>query len=712
LLLPPVTSAAEITIYRDDYGVPHIYAESEEDGFYGLGYVQAQDKLMVLLGTVYWVSGRRASLEGADHLWSDIHMRRWMHLEEGRAGFERMSPQLQRNYRYYVRGVNRYLKDHPDLVPEWAIPLDAEIMVAVSRAIAWSVYQEREGLADCRRGGVTLADDIVKFHESLPWGASNGWLVGPGRTSSGAIIVASDPHSELGSGAFYEYRVHAGELHSSGYAIGPLMWQAHTRHVAWSMTAGNPDVADCYALAVDPENPRRYRFDAEWREMIVREEIFEVRGGEPVTMAFEYTRHNGVLSPVVGRDRACAYIVSTPYMHQAGKLDEEIYRMNLARDIDGVRAAMKTVAAMPQNVVIGDSSGRSLYIRSGMAPVHPEGYDFTRPVPGNSSATAWGGIHPLEDLVQIESPRQGYLQNNNVAPDAMFGDGNIDAHAYPADIFNDRPGRRTSRGARAVEVLSAASNLTFEEAQALLFDEKWISTEAWQRALRYAADTRPDLVANQTDTFRRVLDRLLHFDGRASADSAAALNYYHWRQGMRRLFLLNRFDGLLTLPWDECDFTPELAVALLGKLDAAIREMTALNGSTDVKLGDVFRVGRGETSWPLGGETIYEPEIPDCLGDISPFCERTMRAYGAGAADKQGIRRALRGTHAARLVMFSDPIRSMSLHLYGQNDDPASLHYDDQAALASQKRMKPTYFNREELLRHVESQITLEVDED
>jgi acyl-homoserine lactone acylase PvdQ len=384
--------------------------------------------------------------------------------------------------------------------------------------------------------------------------------------------------------------------------------------------------------------------------------------------------------------------------------------MNLARDIDGVRSAMKTVAAMPQNVVIGDSSGRSLYIRSGMSPVHPDGYDFTRPAPGNSSATAWRGIHPLQDLVQIESPQQGYLQNNNVAPDVMFGAGNIDARAYSTDIFNDRPGRRTTRGARTIEVLSAATDFTFEDAQALLFDEKWISTEAWQRALRYAADTRPDIVSHQTDTFRRLLARLLAFDGHASADSIAALSYYHWRQGMGRLFMLNRFDALLTQPWQERDFTPELAVALLGKLDAAIREMTALYGSTEVELGDVFRVGRGETSWPLGGETIDEPDIPVCVGDISPFCERTMRAYGSGVADAKGHRHAVRGTHAARLVMFSRPIRSMSLHLYGQSDDLASPHYNDQAALASEKRLKPTYFNREELVEHVESQITLEVD--
>ena len=48
------------------------------------------------------------------------------------------------------------------------------------------------------------------------------------------------------------------------------------------------------------------------------------------------------------------------------------------------------------------------------------GVNWSRPVPGNTSETAWKGTHPLEDLVQIKNPPQGYMQNNNVAPDTMM----------------------------------------------------------------------------------------------------------------------------------------------------------------------------------------------------------------------------------------------------------------------------------------------------
>ena len=124
--VPREPEQTTVTIYRDDFGVPHIYAGMEEFGFFGLGYAQAEDQLVKLLGAVYWIHGRRAELEGEALLAVDIEQRRWRHAEEGRDGFSRLDPQVQENYRQYIAGVNRYMADHPEKVPAWALPLDAE----------------------------------------------------------------------------------------------------------------------------------------------------------------------------------------------------------------------------------------------------------------------------------------------------------------------------------------------------------------------------------------------------------------------------------------------------------------------------------------------------------------------------------------------------------------------------------------------------------
>jgi acyl-homoserine-lactone acylase len=699
---------ATVTIYRDDFGVPHIYADQEESGLYGLGYAQAEDQLARLLGGIYLAHGRLAELEGESRLATDIELRRWRHVEAGLKGLERLDPQLRKNYDSFVAGVDRYLADHPDRKPAWALPFGAADLVALNRAIFWLGYASVLGPAECQ-AGVELQAGIRDFSEQAPRGASNGWALSPSRTASGSTILLADPHVEMQNPVYYEYRLHAGELDSAGYSLGPMLWQAHNRHVSWAMTTGNPDLWDCYEVEVDPENPTRYLFDGEWHEMVQQEEIFQVREGEPVTMTFEYTRHNGVLSPVVARRENKAYVVSVSQMNDAGVLDNEIYWMNQAESISELQEAMSMLGMFPQNIIAGDSSGNIWYLRAGKTPIRPAGYDWTRPVPGNDSKTAWQGFYSLDEMVQLLNPPQGFLQNNNVAPDVMFAADNIQASDFPAVLFNDTPGRITTRGMRSIEVLSAAQNFSIEDAREHAFDETWITARPWLKALAYALEQYPQWLDEHSGEATDLVRRLMAWNGEAVADSVAALNFFYWHSDMAEVLQRPGFEQLQTLPWNNEDFSPAFAAAILEQAERAAAKMVEAFASTDVAMGSVFRIGRGEQSWPLGGETIADAEMTACVADLSPLCDRTMRAFSSGPAGDQGQRRAYRGSNSMRLVEFSDPLRSWSLHVHGQSDDPASPHYDDQTRLMSQREFKPVYFNRQELENHIESTLVLDI---
>ena len=100
----------EVTVYRDVWGVPHIYARTEDAGFYGLAYAQAEDQFPQLLSMLLAYQGRAASVYGADTtpsglptIATDLRTLRWLHAEDAKTGFdERLSPQLKRNYAAYI----------------------------------------------------------------------------------------------------------------------------------------------------------------------------------------------------------------------------------------------------------------------------------------------------------------------------------------------------------------------------------------------------------------------------------------------------------------------------------------------------------------------------------------------------------------------------------------------------------------------------------
>jgi len=103
----------------------------------------------------------------------------------------------------------------------------------------------------------------------------------------------------------FEFRLHAGKLEQSGFSADGMVppVTAHNRNVAWAVTAGGPDVADCYAVETDHGKPRRYLYDGEWKEMTTKRATVQVKGSVPVTREFEYTRHNGIMPGRRGQRR-------------------------------------------------------------------------------------------------------------------------------------------------------------------------------------------------------------------------------------------------------------------------------------------------------------------------------------------------------------------------------------------------------------------------
>jgi len=493
-------------------------------------------------------------------------------------------------------------------------------MVAIPRALVYAGYHEQYAQVECGVNGMTYSRGMLPYRSTEKAPASNGWVVMPGRTAAGALILVSDPHVDTQNVAYYEYEMQAGDLHAAGYAMGPALWQSHTDGVAWAMTTGNPDFLDCYEIETDPANPRRYLYDGNALEMEVRKETIAIAGAAPVTRDFEYVRMNGMLAPVIARRDGKAYVASAADMDRAGYLSEEFYRMSKAQSVDELKQALATMSGMPQNITAGDHAGHVLYIRVGRAPIRPAGYYFTRPVPGNSAKTAWLGYHSIDDLVQLRDPRAGFLQNDNASPDVMTPEGGVNAQDYAADLYFDLPGRQTTRGARTLQVLAAHPRMTLDDAFALAFDEMWITAPGWVDALRYAAKTRPDLVAAASPATHAALKRILAFDGQAHAESEAAVDFYFWRAEANGPVAKLQNGAFIGWPWNKENFDREFATTLLTALAKSVETRHAAYGDRALKLGDVVRFTRGDVDLPAGGLTIDSTAVPLCVEMVRALC--------------------------------------------------------------------------------------------
>ena len=109
---------APVEVIRDDWGVPHIYAQNDDDLFFAQGYVMAQDRLWQMEMWRRWREGRLAEIFGPEALDYDRRVRLMMY----RGPFDETEwtsyhPDARRLFTAHAAGVNAYIEQHRDNLP-------------------------------------------------------------------------------------------------------------------------------------------------------------------------------------------------------------------------------------------------------------------------------------------------------------------------------------------------------------------------------------------------------------------------------------------------------------------------------------------------------------------------------------------------------------------------------------------------------------------
>jgi acyl-homoserine-lactone acylase len=682
-------AAEDITIVRDDFGVPHIFAATEPGVAYGMGYAQAEDRLEEIFKQYRRATGTMSEAFGKEHFRDDYRQRLWQHAAISRAKYGELSPGARAMLESYQQGVRQYMKEHPQEVPAWAPEIEPWMCVALGRYIIWG-WPEGDAGGDLQRGGIK--PDPIDYH------GSNQWLVAPGRTAHGAPIACIDPHlSWYNQFRFYEARLYGGSLAYSGMAIAgmPFPVLGHSRYLSIAMTTGGPDAADCYEEELNPDNARQYKYDGQWRDMTVVSEVIKVKDGDRVVeqkVDLEYTHHG----PVVARKNGKAYTLKLPYFDQVGLTDQSI-KMITSKNLGEMKQALAMFQFMEQNVMVGTVQGDIFYLRNGRVPIRAPGFDYGRPLPGNTSKSEWQGIHSLDDLVQLENPPQGYMQNCNISPQFLTRDCPLNPAKYSdrpylfngfvsiLEMAKNRDNPLHQRAAQCLNELALEEKLTTDRAQQIAMSNGVFGADKWQERLAQAwsgADKETKEKLGPSALAKLIGD----WNRRCDPDSTAAVAYRYWK---------DQFDEQTKL-MDRAGLPSPASVSdkqVLECLEKAADKLVADFNRLDVAYGEVYRVGRegGKRTWPVGGGSVRTIETPraisfDRMGNTPNF-------IGRG------------GQTSTQIVLLTQPPRSWTVVPLGQSDHPESPHFDDQAErLFSHGKMKPTYFlDKEELMKHAES---------
>lgn len=678
LLFAASASAAPsaVTIYRDTWGVPHIYGKTDANVAFGLMYAQAEDNFWQLEEDYIRALGRAAEVYGPSALPGDIVVRAWETEAHARDHYAHAAPKLRALCDAFAAGVNRYLAQHPETHPRllthwepWFILLHEHSGPAGAGITRAERVREFPALKDA--GAIETAPDAA----ADPDEGSNMWAVGPSRSATGRAMLLINPHvGFFGGGQRYEAHLHSGEgLDVSGFAIlgTPYIRSGHNAFLGWSHTNNYAQTADVYLERFDdPNDPLAYRYAGAHRSAVEWTADIRVKtatGSEVRTVKFRKTHHG----PVLGLRGDSALTVRAAA--SGGGTMEQRWAMARARNLREFQAALAHLALTGSNTLYADRAGNIYYLHGNAIPRRNPQLDWTKPLDGSDPATEWQGLHPLSELPQVLNPKSGWLQNCNSTVFLTTAPAdNLLPAKYPPYMT---PEPDTPRSQRSREILAGSHRFTYEEWTRLGLDSK----------IGIAAARVPELLAQvQKDPAR----------ASQLQDLVAVLK--EWDQ-------LGRNDSVATTLFVRTETraraTPEAPDALAAALERVKAELESAFGTWRVPWGEINRLQRVHTSGTLEQFRDDRPSVPV---PGAPSFTGTILTFGTRAVPGQKRAYGTVGDTYVSVVEFGGKVQAQSLLVLGQSADPASPHYFDQAELYSTQRFKPAWFHLDEIKRNLE----------
>jgi len=711
---------APIEILRDAHGIPHIYAGSLADVYFGLGFVHAQDRLWQMETSRRAGSGRIAEVLGAAGLEFDRLMRTLGLRRAAQANFERYDTETRRLLAAYAAGVNAFLATDPVLPPEfWIARFTPEPWTEID-SIVWTKVMALDLGGNWRNellrmqlaGRLPLAriqelvppypgDAPLAIRELKPLygdvapsptapgsgGGSNSWVVSGARTESGKPLLANDPHLALTAPpVWYFAHLNAPGLSAIGATLPgvPGIVLGRNDRLAWGFTNTGPDVQDLYLEKVQPDG--RYLAPDGPRDFTLIKETIRVKGADAEELTVRISRHGPVISDAQRASRAAlpegqVLALAWTALAEDDPTMQAIFRVPLARDWAGFLAATRDYQAPQQTVTYADVDGNIGLIAPGRVPVRKPANDLKglAPAPGWDARYDWAGSIPFDEVPRVFNSANGAVvsANHKILPPG-----------YRHFITSEW--QAPYRAGRIAELLAATPKHTRDSFARMQAD---IVSPAVRELL-------PRLLATQpaTPQARAALAKLAAWDGTMSAERPEPLIVTAWWRELTRAIYADELGPTFSANWSTraqfvsnvlanrngqgrwCDDTRTAKVETCDEIlaDSLERALADLRG----RYGDDperWRWGEAHAAWsrhrPFSRVRWLAPFFD--IRAPAPGDAFTLNVGQSDFADESDPYSSRHAPSLRAIYDLGDPQASLFIHSAGQSGNPLSPHYRD-----------------------------------
>lgn len=743
--------AKTTTVYFDEYGVPHIYADSKSDAMTALGYLHAQDRLWQMELVRRIAPGRLSEIFGSIALKNDKFFA-GLGIEEASAKAIDSLDKKSETYLLslaYLNGVNQFIEKGPTPIEFSLVGVQKEkytlkdiynvfgymsFSFAMAQKTDPLLTELKEKLGDdyVKELGITPTPNTTMIRntkgprdqygnisaavnhivDQLPVPAfigSNGWVVAPGKAKNGKVILANDPHIAYSQPTvWYEAHIVTPDYEIYGYHLAgvPFPLLGHNREYAYGLTMFENDDLDFYKEENNPSDPAQYKTPDGWKNYDVIKKTIKVKNEKDVALDVKITRHGPIVNDLLDDLNVTSPLsMQWTYTQQPMKTLQAVYEISHAKNIGEFQHGVSLIAAPGLNVMYGDAKGNIAWWATAKLYTLHSGANRNFVLDGASGKDDIKSFLDFSQNPQAVNPKWNYVYSANNQPDSIAG------MLYPGYYVPE------DRAKRIMQLLESKSDWDRSSISSMMIDvTNPLLTENVKVLLAAAAG---ETLSSEEQEALKVLK---NWNGTVTTRDAAPTIYYKWiNQFLRNTYADELGDTNYkrflasnhmvkseiaaqiarenSLWWDNVytkDKKENRSDILLQSFRESVSFLTNKWGG-NVSQWTWDKANTLENPHPLGKIAALRSFF-----DVGPFpMNGSPEMINNMISDfsETGEYKVLAGPSTRRVVDFSDIENSISILPTGQSGNPFSRHYRDQSEMYVKGTFRKMMMNKDEIIK-------------